>query len=256
MNGKVIECTDNHLIFTKNRGFVKAFELIESDNFYTFEENKTKCQNLQQKKTFFKSLTDSIFDYIRPKNISKAGVSSTERKPKQPHIVTFGKSITEKLKKVFRFTTKTKTNQIIQSETLKNLRRNNIQENILPKNEKNKAEKFLMKKPDQKQKNGTVQKKGENGTPNTQRQVSLGRLENLIVPIVQRTSKPPLKSKNIVPINAKSNLIIEEKSRMEKVFDLEIEDEHEYFANEILVHNCSDALEYFICELCREWLKD
>ena len=256
MNGKVIECTDNHLIFTKNRGFVKAFELLESDNFYTFEENKTKCQNLQQKKTFFKSLTDSIFDYIRPKNISKAGVSSTERKPKQPHIVTFGKSITEKLKKVFRFTTKTKTNQIIQSETLKNLRRNNIQENILPKNEKNKAEKFLMKKPDQKQKNGTVQKKGENGTPNTQRQVSLGRLENLIVPIVQRTSKPPLKSKNIVPINAKSNLIIEEKSRMEKVFDLEIEDEHEYFANEILVHNCSDALEYFICELCREWLKD
>ena len=256
MNGKTVECTDNHLIFTKNRGFVKAFELIESDNFYTFEENKTKCQNLQQKKTFFKSLTDSIFDYIRPKNISKAGVSSTERKPKQPHIVTFGKSITEKLKKVFRFTTKTKTNQIIQSETLKNLRRNNIQENILPKNEKNKAEKFLMKKPDQKQKNGTVQKKGENGTPNTQRQVSLGRLENLIVPIVQRTSKPPLKSKNIVPINAKSNLIIEEKSRMEKVFDLEIEDEHEYFANEILVHNCSDALEYFICELCRDWLKD
>ena len=256
MNGKIIECTDNHLIFTKNRGFVKAFELIESDNFYTFEENKTKCQNLQQKKTFFKSLTDSIFDYIRPKNISKAGVSSTERKPKQPHIVTFGKSIMEKLKKVFRFTTKTKTNQIIQSETLKNLRRNNIQENILPKNEKNKAEKFLMKKPDQKQKNGTVQKKGENGTPNTQRQVSLGRLENLIVPIVQRTSKPPLKSKNIVPINAKSNLIIEEKSRMEKVFDLEIEDEHEYFANEILVHNCSDALEYFICELCRDWLKE
>ena len=256
INGKVIECTDNHLIFTKNRGFVKAFELIESDNFYTFEENKTKCQNLQQKKTFFKSLTDSIFDYIRPKNISRAGVSSTERKPKQPHIVTFGKSITEKLKKVFRFTTKTKTNQIIQSETLKNLHRNNIQENILPKNEKNKAEKFLMKKPDQKQKNGTLQKKGENGTPNTQRQVSLERLENLIVPIVQRTLKPLLKSKNIVPINAKSNLIIEEKSRLEKVFDLEIEDENEYFANEILVHNCSDALEYFICELCREWLKD
>ena len=256
INGKVIECTDNHLIFTKNRGFVKAFELIESDNFYTFEENKTKCQNLQQKKTFFKSLTDSIFDYIRPKNISRAGVSSTERKPKQPHIVTFGKSITEKLKKVFRFTTKTKTNQIIQSETLKNLHRNNIQENILPKNEKNKAEKFLMKKPDQKQKNGTLQKKGENGTPNTQRQVSLERLENLIVPIVQRTLKPLLKSKNIVPINAKSNLIIEEKSRLEKVFDLEIEDEHEYFANEILVHNCSDALEYFVCELCRDWLKD
>ena len=146
INGKVIECTDNHLIFTKNRGFVKAFELIESDNFYTFEENKTKCQNLQQKKTFFKSLTDSIFDYIRPKNISRAGVSSTERKPKQPHIVTFGKSITEKLKKVFRFTTKTKTNQIIQSKILKCFQRKNIQKNILQTNAKKKAEKYLLKK--------------------------------------------------------------------------------------------------------------
>ena len=256
MNGKVVECTDNHLIFTKNRGFVKAFELIESDIFYTFEENIKQCQNLQQKKTFFKSLTDSIFDYIRPKNISRAGVSSMERKRKQLHIVTFGKSITEKFRKVFRFTTKTKSNQIMKLIISKCLHRKNIQKNILLKNEKSKVEKFLMKKPDQKQKNGTVQKKGENGTANTQKQVSLERLENLIVPIVQRTSKPPLKSKNIVPINAKSNLIIEEKSRLEKVFDLEIEDEHEYFANEILVHNCADALEYWICELCRDWLKE
>ena len=56
--------------------------------------------------------------------------------------------------------------------------------------------------------------------------------------------------------NVENSFVSDEKTRLEKVFDLEIEDEHEYFANEILVHNCSDALEYFICELCREWLKD
>ena len=33
----------------------------------------------------------------------------------------------------------------------------------------------------------------------------------------------------------------------ERVYDLEIEDVHEYFANGILVHNCSDSDEYFLC---------
>ena len=33
----------------------------------------------------------------------------------------------------------------------------------------------------------------------------------------------------------------------EKVYDLQIENNHEYFANNILVHNCSDLTEYLIC---------
>ncbi len=33
---------------------------------------------------------------------------------------------------------------------------------------------------------------------------------------------------------------------LEQVYDLEIEDTHMYFANNILVHNCSDDLDYFI----------
>ena len=35
---------------------------------------------------------------------------------------------------------------------------------------------------------------------------------------------------------------------LQQVYDLQIEDCHEYFANNILVHNCSDFLDYFICE--------
>ena len=98
--------------------------------------------------------------------------------------------------------------------------------------------------------------KVENGIQNTQKIVYLEKLETLFVPIAKRILKQNLKSQNIVHTIAKSNLIIEEKSRLEKVFDLEIEDENEYFANELLVHNCSDAMEYWICELCRDWLKD
>jgi hypothetical protein len=34
----------------------------------------------------------------------------------------------------------------------------------------------------------------------------------------------------------------------QEVYDLEVEDCHEYFANGFLVHNCSDGIDYLICE--------
>lgn len=33
----------------------------------------------------------------------------------------------------------------------------------------------------------------------------------------------------------------------EQVYDIEVEGEHEYFANNILVHNCSDSMDYMLC---------
>ena len=37
-----------------------------------------------------------------------------------------------------------------------------------------------------------------------------------------------------------------------EVYDLTIEGEHEYFANGILVHNCSDTLDYFYTSAFKE----
>lgn len=31
------------------------------------------------------------------------------------------------------------------------------------------------------------------------------------------------------------------------VYDIQVEDYHEYFANNILVHNCSDTFDYLVC---------
>lgn len=40
------------------------------------------------------------------------------------------------------------------------------------------------------------------------------------------------------------------KESSQRVYDLEIENEHEYFANGILVHNCLDAFRYWVmCEI-------
>lgn len=36
------------------------------------------------------------------------------------------------------------------------------------------------------------------------------------------------------------------KESSQRVYDLEIENEHEYFANGILVHNCLDAFRYWV----------
>jgi len=37
-----------------------------------------------------------------------------------------------------------------------------------------------------------------------------------------------------------------------RVYDIEVEYEHEYFANNILVHNCSDTMDYFLCYYFKE----
>lgn len=43
---------------------------------------------------------------------------------------------------------------------------------------------------------------------------------------------------------------------MQRVYDITVQDQHEYFANGILVHNCSDAVEYLVVEICQDFLKE
>jgi hypothetical protein len=45
-------------------------------------------------------------------------------------------------------------------------------------------------------------------------------------------------------ITAKLNTIEESDYWLEEVYDITVEDDHEYFANGVLVHNCLDALRY------------
>ena len=43
---------------------------------------------------------------------------------------------------------------------------------------------------------------------------------------------------------------------IDKVYDITVEDRHEFFANGILVHNCTDVLVYILCTfLSKRWLK-
>jgi intein/homing endonuclease len=136
--------------------------------------------------------------------------------------------------------------------------------------------------------NGTPLKMEYNGTKNTQKDFHLERknTEKQNVSFVKLNLLKILLQQNVVQTNAsqakgeemalimlnenviaenifkstsmlKQNIVQEyvligiEKSEIktEKVYDIMVEGEHEYFANGILVHNCHDSVRYIVNEL-------
>jgi hypothetical protein len=95
-------------------------------------------------------------------------------------------------------------------------------------------------------KNGISQMKVENGTNNTQKNNGLiEKLLNTLVKNVEMSMKQNIEEfQNTAIIIAKLNLIEESESYEADVYDIMVEDCHEYFANGILVHNCIDAVRY------------
>lgn len=54
----------------------------------------------------------------------------------------------------------------------------------------------------------------------------------------------------------KTNVIKSNERVMDFVYDITVEDQHEFFANGILVHNCSDTMDYILCTtLTKSWSK-
>lgn len=103
---------------------------------------------------------------------------------------------------------------------------------------------------------GTVQKKGLSGTENTQIEAYLGKNKLEFVQNVLRNIKLKLNNpRSIVPINViqgqtQESLGGKTQVTIKKVYNLEVKDANEYFANNILVHNC--AYQVFLAEAPNE----
>lgn len=54
---------------------------------------------------------------------------------------------------------------------------------------------------------------------------------------------------NVVVVNVQQ--LSEKKAKL--VYDITVEDQHEYFANGILVHNCSDSIDYLLCSAFQKY---
>lgn len=96
------------------------------------------------------------------------------------------------------------------------------------------------------QKNGTNLKREKNGIRNMVKKCGLiENIKRLIVNYAEKNTKlEKQQAQNIAIKTVKLKHLDLGESHKANVYDLMIEDEHEYFANGILVHNCIDALRY------------
>ena len=270
LSGQSILCTKDHPFFTINEGWKKAEDLIQSDILLTFNSHYL-WENTESRKPL--NLTEESTGGIRTlqQNLNDATLKTTE----DISIETFGNCTTEKYQKDFIYITSTKTHLTmiypIWNVSLQKNMHEDIQKIIRIVLQKN-AEAMLQ--------NGTDQKKENFGTLNTQKKRNLenGNLKNttasnatllthpqnaLAQDFVQITvslhgeeklvlmmsvETASIAIKNLNPTNIKNSDFVhvsvpKNSVGIKKVYNLSVENDEEYFANGLLVHNC-DALRY------------
>lgn len=104
------------------------------------------------------------------------------------------------------------------------------------------------------QKNGINQKKVENGIVNTTNtHLEKSKQSKEIVMSVEKSMKPNiLNVPDSVITTVKLNQIDVTERQEQEVYDIMVEDCHEYFANGVLVHNCIDAIRYALMFLAQK----
>lgn len=213
-----IVATPDHPIITKN-GVKRLDKLTASDIIYIWnekqssimEKNITDTHNLSCDKEgciFIDIVRLSLFHFIGK----------------------FGLIILEKYLRVKLFTIKTIIHLITTLQTLNVLHKKNILKDILLRKENSLLEKIL-KLPDKKPQNGTGQNRELSFTKELQNY--LGKIKKSIKKYVKFAGK------NIRHTIQKGQCIVEGNvSQKVDVYNLNIEDCHEFFADNVLVHNC------------------
>ena len=237
-NGKNLIGTPDHKVWTE-KGFVPIDALRYA---YKVESlNNNAWIKLSSKELFLK-------------NGNKQDTIELDKEKQESNICIekSGKSIMEKSQKDTKSITKTKTNKITKSQTLNVLRLKNTAKNIQKNIQKN-----ILKESDHLLKNGMLQKKDSNGTSNME--LNLGIKENLLqksAKTVTKNLKTFQEEQDFVQTIAKAVgedgvfvLLVKHLAKKADVYDLTIEGCHEFYANEILVHNSMDALRYAIRSL-------
>jgi len=236
-DGRTLIGTSDHKIYTKEKGFI----------------------TMDTMRNIYKPM-DAI-DYVCQSNLIKKPITEIKeqdigvrQEDMDFYTEIFGNFITEKYLKDLRYITKMVTNPITPLKTLSACQEKNTLLNTInigqKKEEKNKENGLI--KLDHSQKNGIVQKKEKIGIRNIGKQV-LETKENQLKNSVKYVRKNlqiihSNSQENIAHPNAnKKHLELETQKKLNhtgKVYDLTVEDEHEFFANGILVHNCVNSLAY------------
>lgn len=270
LSGHILTATPDHNIITP-KGKINLNDLTCTNDIYIWSDFLWKyIKTKNQRQSYIREILIDVTQTAKTEVIGyiSGGLSKVVR-----NICTlpFMKNITGKLKEVTIFITRIKTlsimistilnlflAQIILAIMLKNIIKNTV--NLL----KHTYQKFVVL-----HQNGTEVKKGENGTGNTHQNTQnssehvnnavkslnlYGRMQTYIaqklVPHLFAVNRGLMTLPLFVAYVVKSLFTTNTKNRLPvptsavEVYDLYIEDQHEYFANGILVSNCIDALSY------------
>jgi len=161
-----------------------------------------------------------------------------------------GNILMEDIQRDSMYITSMETHGTIEYKTLSSLNQVNTYQTTLKKESKKTQSGLTNSSPMELslQKSGIKVMKVENGIRNMVENVGLeGNIESSVVKNVEKNMKQDIvEFQSSAIITAKLELLEKEESWKEIVWDLTIEDNHEYFANGILVHNCMDSLRYSI----------
>ena len=217
----ILVCTPNHKIKT-NLGWIEISKL------------KSGMMVILSKDLMEKSI-----NYTQAKDIS--------HKVETECTLSFGKKLMEQLSKVSKFIIKIKILGIIGLKTLNLLKLMNTYQNTVKKDSQTMNLPNDFRNLDKrKQKNGIKVARVETGIVSMENKHGLiESIKNLIVFNVEKNIKQDIQeSPNIVIKTVKLKRLDIEGSWEDSVYDLTVKDEHQYFANNILVHNCLDAVRY------------
>ena len=235
-NGSFLKGTGDHPIYTLD-GLVKIKDL-NSQKIIVWEELCRSKLYLEKENTI--GMEDIILQLV--------DVLMEEK----DYIALNGYSVMEKSQKDMRFIIKIKMEEITEWIIWNLSRLASIDQNILKKNghQKNleKEVKNIFWQLILLQKNGMHQKKERNGIDNMQK-IS-GRIECLSQKIVKFVEK---NIKHTSLQNQNTAMLIASKKLLEKedVYNLTVENDHNYYANKILVKNC-DAMRYALSTYVRQ----
>ena len=265
-NGSKLTATGNHPVWVENKGFIPVDALRYGDIINispNWEEQVWKQKLLNG--------TEELGDYTQQKNTSKVIDTICIKK--------CGKVSTEKFQKDITFTTKTVIEKIMQLKIWNALKRLSIYQNIQKKDNQTLN---TWKESDHLLLSGTDQKKEENGTEIMELKHSKtdSRCKAVVMYVISRMKRweerkqtdfapivaslhgeekaesitsnenAQLASRNLQQTSIVNKFFVENvvSSGVSNVYNISVEDAHEYYANGILVRNC-DALRYLLMRL-------
>jgi PBSX family phage terminase large subunit len=286
INGNKIICTEDHKIYANN-GFYPIGQLIDKNIFIIFDEKKLWKEKLlsimginltgtqiQQEDQIKSILVDGLKLKVLIKKLGFMFINIYVKWAK--YLVDIAYIIKMGMHKIM----KLKICNVFQNQNTQAITCNQKEEKI-------KAEKHYLNLHNQKLSNGMDQKQEENGIKSTQKKYWLKLLVFVLNVIKNMKDLFHIKTYNIAAQNVKTDTICEKienlgngmkqepanvvvnhlryisgvkqkivqenAHKIERVYDIQVEDCHEYFANNILVHNCSDCYDYQIVTVFRSF---